>query len=491
MSSVPTFIYQNINNNQSNAIKGMPLKDSTSNNTGDFELGRKIYGRTYIPPSTSNMVSTPYLGMAGFLNTDRIRPTVFQGSEAPNQKKWGSTNRDASQIISNRKNTAVGKGSFNLPSTTAQSSETILVGSSVYTIIGNNNNINYWSNDGVIWNTVELNIAPIETIWTGSQFISTGANIGNGVIATSPDGINWTVNENSGGFFDMGVAVGAHQNNIVVMGENTSDSSTTLRDVLIYSTDNGDTWSPIQDSSAVFTNEYSFIGLKIKGGILWNGNVWVGSGSGPNSLGYSTISNGSIWQGGYSSINSLQDTSSTLFEIGTSIANNNNFCVSTGFTRSINNNGPNIGDSAIIAWSNDGITWSPGTLFYGDSQIIGYIPLIATDVVYNGLIWVAVAANFGEGVIGYIITSTDGMNWNFVNEYIDFFPLSVIWDGKMWITSGLSNNGNPSTLYSTDAINWSPNQNSTANSFLKMAWNGFGSTAITPTISFTNGNDRN
>jgi len=485
MSSVPTFIYQNINNNQSNAIKGMPLKDSTSDNTSNFELGRKIYGRTYIPPSNSNMVSTPYMGMAGFLNTGRIRPTVFDGSESPNQKKWGSTNRDASQIISNRKNTAVGKGSFNLPST-GQSSGTILVGSSTYTVIGDRNI--YWSNDGITWNPVELNLASFDTIWTGSQFISTGGDIGSGVIATSPDGKNWTLNGSSGGYFEGGVAVGVNQNNIVVMGENNFSNGNPINHSLIYSTDNGDTWNPVQDSSGVFTNEYSFIGLKIKGGVLWNGNVWVGAGSGPNSLGYSEQADGSFWQAGISTVSDSRDTAASLFEIGTALANNGSFCVATGFTRG--NNGPNLSESAIIAWSNDGISWSPATLYYENSPIPGYIPFIATDVAYNGSLWVAVSCYLGAGLLAYFLTSTDGMNWYLVNQYNDYFPLSLVWDGNMWITTGLSNDGGPSTLYSMDGINWAPNQNSTSNSFLKMAWNGIGSSSI-PTLSFTNGNDRN
>jgi hypothetical protein len=40
---------------------------------------------------------------------------MFDGTHAPIQKKWmGSTNRDASQIIANRRTNSIGKGTFNL-----------------------------------------------------------------------------------------------------------------------------------------------------------------------------------------------------------------------------------------------------------------------------------------------------------------------------------------------------------------------------------------
>jgi len=115
--SNPVFIQKNIQNNRTNAIKGMSLKDSTSDNTSDFELGRTIYNKTYSPPLTDEdalrMVNPPHFGQSG---TSRIRPTMFDGTHTPNQKKWmGSANRDSSQITRNRRTDSVGKGSFNLP----------------------------------------------------------------------------------------------------------------------------------------------------------------------------------------------------------------------------------------------------------------------------------------------------------------------------------------------------------------------------------------
>jgi len=116
--SNPVFIKQDINNGALSAIKAMPLKDSTSDSTSDFELSRKIYERTYTTPLTTAQVLAALkpanFGMSGFMNMHRIRPTVFDGAHAPVQKKWmGSTNRDASQITVNRRTNNVGSGSLN------------------------------------------------------------------------------------------------------------------------------------------------------------------------------------------------------------------------------------------------------------------------------------------------------------------------------------------------------------------------------------------
>lgn len=114
--SNPIFINQVINNGALSAIKAMPLKDKTSDNTSSFELSRKIYENTYTTALTNDQVLSAikpsYYGMNG------VRPTVFDGTTAPIQKKWmGSTNRDASQITANRRTNSVGKGSLNYNTT--------------------------------------------------------------------------------------------------------------------------------------------------------------------------------------------------------------------------------------------------------------------------------------------------------------------------------------------------------------------------------------
>ena len=159
--SNPVFIKQDINNGALSAIKAMPLKDSTSDATSTFELSRKIYERTYSTPLTNEQVLAALkparFGMSGFMNMNRIRPTVFDGQQAPAQKKW-SANRDASQITVNRRTNSVGKGSFNYSTTkTIQTPittyEAILVGSLAS---------NYWSSDGITWNESTMNMIALD-----------------------------------------------------------------------------------------------------------------------------------------------------------------------------------------------------------------------------------------------------------------------------------------------------------------------------------------
>lgn len=504
--SNPIFIQQIINNNKLSFSKAMPLKDSTSNGTSNFEVDRKIYSKTYNPPLTDanavNLLKSHYLGPNG---VSRIRPTVFDGTHTPIQKKWmGSSNRDASQIITNRRTTSVGKGSLNLQSSTINSPPN-LVGSSIYSF-GTNDTNNYWSPDGINWNMVELNLFPIDTIWTGSYYIATGGNIDDNklTIATSTNGINWTENIGSQGFFDYTITAATNDNIIIAMGPDTESEKANFAYSLIRSTDYGNTWTAIEYSDNIFRNQTNLIGTKLKGGLKWNGHVWVGVGSGGyegtgpyNSIAYSTEPNGSIWQGGISTVSDSRDTATSIFEVGTALANNGNLWVATGFTKNYGNGTP-FASSNIIAWSEDGVSWTPATVYYNESLITSGLPFICSDVAFNGNMWVASACYLGDGpVISFIFTSTDGKTWNFTAlSQQQMFLLSVIWNGLTWIVNGLRDNGNNQpdgiSFYSKDGVNWNTNNNESHIPFLKIAWNGITNTNSTNVpLSFTNGNDKN
>lgn len=73
---------QNTNNNVLNSQKSMPLKDSTTTGDSDFSIPRHQYIETV------NSVRMP-------------------------EKKWIGGNRDASQVIKNRRMNSVGLGSLN------------------------------------------------------------------------------------------------------------------------------------------------------------------------------------------------------------------------------------------------------------------------------------------------------------------------------------------------------------------------------------------
>jgi hypothetical protein len=103
------FSFQNINNGQpvlhelNNAAltgKGaMPMKDITSNNDSSFASDRKEFAKTNILLPGNNL-KNPNFGPSG---TNRILPTIYDGTHTPIQKKWIGGNRDASQIITNRR----------------------------------------------------------------------------------------------------------------------------------------------------------------------------------------------------------------------------------------------------------------------------------------------------------------------------------------------------------------------------------------------------
>ena len=80
---------QNINNGMLKGPKVMPQKDSTSDGNSSFEMGRKTYVETYVKP---------------------VAPAIT--THLSQNKKWYG-NRDASQIVANRRNTEIGLGSLN------------------------------------------------------------------------------------------------------------------------------------------------------------------------------------------------------------------------------------------------------------------------------------------------------------------------------------------------------------------------------------------
>jgi hypothetical protein len=76
-----------INNGFLQSIKGMPQKDSTSDNTSTFSMGRHAFVETYPSKTLSNLQN--------------------------NQKKWIGGNRDASQVTATYRNNQIGTGSLN------------------------------------------------------------------------------------------------------------------------------------------------------------------------------------------------------------------------------------------------------------------------------------------------------------------------------------------------------------------------------------------
>jgi hypothetical protein len=103
------FSINNINNGALTAIKAMPQKDSTSDGNSTFELARTTYNKQnqYIP--LTQQIQQNHNHYNSHSNPNQVSRTSSDIVTSKAGKWFG--NRDASQIIANKRNSAVGKGS--------------------------------------------------------------------------------------------------------------------------------------------------------------------------------------------------------------------------------------------------------------------------------------------------------------------------------------------------------------------------------------------
>lgn len=107
-ASFQPYTIQDIRNAQLKARGAMPLKDSTSDGTSTFEMARKVYTRSALTAPSAATTTTKNI------NNNISHPQINHNLLTPavTNKKWLG-NRDASQIIANRRNRAVGQGTLN------------------------------------------------------------------------------------------------------------------------------------------------------------------------------------------------------------------------------------------------------------------------------------------------------------------------------------------------------------------------------------------
>lgn len=180
---------------------------------------------------------------------------------------------------------------------------------------------------------------------------------------------------------------------------------------IVYSHDNGVTWSNVGVSSPFSTAVY---------GICFNGNVWVAVGGlgGNNTIGYSY--DGIVWTG-------LDITIFSSF--GNSVKWNGDMFVALG-------NGTNS-----IAYSYDGIYWT-------GVQNSTNIFITGNSLTWTGKKWVAV----GNGTFS-IAYSSDGKNWTGVQNSLSIFSIQgndIVWNGSRLVSVG---SGGNTIAYSDDGGN--------------------------------------
>jgi hypothetical protein len=329
--------------------------------------------------------------------------------------------------------------------------------------------------NGLAWNgTIWLAIGDGGGVANQTTILNTAADPDNPTIpasnynatnqlATSPDGINWTVRGRPGRMFSglPGAPYGGGQpygvaatsslfmvvcGNLSGIHNRSTQFGSTLYDpfyddvcTICKSTD-GINWSKVGTSGDLLPETSNWVGYDAVGGLFqgygvaYNGAYWVAVGAG-------------------------------LPDAGSSFLNN-----LTGSLR-----------SCIVVSSNNGATWTQALNNYAgpnpnDPFLKTYYNIFS--VAWNGSYWLAVGqiadhihyipAKFGEpggkyywagDDKGVIITSTDSLNWTVTTGFPVF--TTVAWDGNYWIVSGQIgidyNNVNQPigiTKRSRDGVNW-------------------------------------
>jgi hypothetical protein len=107
------FSINDINNGTLKAINAMPQKDITSDGTSTFEMGRKVYNQQqHFINATKTQTHSNWTSAT---NTNSITRSANDVVSTKKGKWFG--NRDSSQVVANRRNTAIGKGSINTTKT--------------------------------------------------------------------------------------------------------------------------------------------------------------------------------------------------------------------------------------------------------------------------------------------------------------------------------------------------------------------------------------
>jgi len=168
------------------------------------------------------------------------------------------------------------------------------------------------------------------------------------------------------------------------------------------------------------------------------GTLWVGVGSGTNTIAYSN--NGTTWTGitGYN----------IFSDYGYRVAWNGTMWVAVG-----------KGSTHTIAYSSDGLTWTGlgNTIF----------SLEGIDVAWNGTLWIAV----GNGTTNKIAYSNNGTTWTGLGADIFLIAEGVAWNGTMWVAVGYDFSN--TIAYSSNGTTWTGlGKDIFTNRGRNVAWNG-------------------
>ena len=271
--------------------------------------------------------------------------------------------------------------------------------------------------------------------WNGTFWLAGGIPLVSGqpTIAISYDGITWTAVPVTAPTIGTPVyslsiscnAIAWSGAQWVIGGQDASGNS------LAFSYD-GTAWFPGTNSMFIVCNAVS-----------WDGNSWAAAGLGTNSL--VTSFDGVNWtpsiegnlllvEGGAVCTNKILPNAPSLQQI--------NVNTSSAALTLIGASG-----ETVIAFSKDGITWTPST-----SAAREFPGSACLALSWNGYIWVAGFANTTNGrTIG---NSADGITWGSNASGSSLFTIScnaIANSESLWIAGGA---GSTRLAYSYDAISW-------------------------------------
>jgi len=293
-----------------------------------------------------------------------------------------------------------------------------------------------YSYNGINWSTTLM--YPIMTnvnaiTWTGSVFIATGNGSYGNNMASSPDGINW---RGYAPYLFQNWGYGIVWAGSPVYGVGTSAgllSAPTVPALLgsvVVNTSmfvSGNLQSTSSNTGA----------LVVQNGMGVGGALNIG---GSTSIVGSLTVNGSINLGGSLNITgtSLATNYTNLFNADVSMNNAKlilNRPIGNGLMVALGNG------SYTIAYSSNGITWTPVANSYSIFSSVGYA------AGYNGKLWVAVGS--GTNTLAY---SADGITWNALGASIfTSNGYGIIWNGGLWVAVG---GGTNSLAYSYNGTTW-------------------------------------
>lgn len=311
-----------------------------------------------------------------------------------------------------------------------------------------------YSYDGVNWTaSPSTNVFPNRCkgiTWDGAEWQAVGDGI-----ATSLDGINWTLNSQGTNLLPQGSVVALNKALPFVAPRGTPPNVTGPLTILAghskyfgstiaYSTD-GITWTDLPTIGPQFNNmgDFTLAGIQ---GLSWNGTVWVAgfdqaySGQpAPPTVGYSF--DAITW--------SVATSASTIFNVG---VNSITWCgdrfLALGGQGTIG-----VFIITLFATSPDGINWTQLPYNYNST-----IDVYTKAVVYNGTIVLCCGHNIGNTTPASILYSYDcGTTWNYSVSAISLFPYacnSIQWNGTLWVGAGFDYSFTTIMGYSYDGINW-------------------------------------